>query len=116
MPILYAAGADTRHVVRVAATFAAGVSDELPKGPQAADRQVVVFYTVPPDLFHDMSRSVALFQPLTDHADEIERRRWSASWQLDESYRAIDIFSEPFQTAPCTPSSSADSRWRRAAA
>ncbi|KND89933.1 hypothetical protein TOPH_05384 [Tolypocladium ophioglossoides CBS 100239] len=101
VPILYAAGADTRHGVRVVATFSA-------RGParsseSKADEQVVVFYTVPPDLFHDMSRSAAIFQPLADQLDETGRRRVSPSWHLDETYRAIDIFSEPFQNSAVYP-------------
>lgn len=101
VPVLYAAGADTRHGVRVMATFSAAV----PAGSSEAesDGQIVVFYTVPPDLFHDMSRSAAIFQPLVDQLDDTGRRRVSTSWLLDESYRAIDIFSEPFQNSAVYP-------------
>ncbi|POR38101.1 F-box domain-containing protein [Tolypocladium paradoxum] len=99
VPILYAAGADTRHGVRVVATFSAGGPVGSPESE--AEGQIVVFYTVPPDLFHDLSP--AIFQPLADQLDETGRRRVSASWHLDERYRAIDIFSEPFQNSAVYP-------------
>ncbi|PNY23224.1 F-box domain-containing protein [Tolypocladium capitatum] len=101
VPILYAAGADTRHGVRVVATFSARGPVGAPE-PEA-DEQLVVFYTVPPDLFHDMSRATAIFAPPADQLDETGRRRVSASWHLDENYRAIDIFSEPFQNSSVYP-------------
>lgn len=52
VPILYAAGSDVRHGVRIVATFtAADAADGT-----AADNHIIVFYTIPPDMFHDISR------------------------------------------------------------
>jgi hypothetical protein len=70
LPVLYAAGADTRHGVRVVATFSVDGGDGMQlnsdevatgcgSGPQKAmdaDKQMIVFYTIPPDLFLAMSR------------------------------------------------------------
>jgi hypothetical protein len=61
IPILYAAGSDTRHGVRVVATFAAVDPDDAEDGPRASDplktdSQIVVFYTIPADTFHGISR------------------------------------------------------------
>lgn len=55
------AGADTRQGVRVAASFATGRGEKT--GEEATEEQVIVFYTVPADLFHDMSRGAAPHQP-----------------------------------------------------
>ncbi|TFB00230.1 hypothetical protein CCMA1212_007763 [Trichoderma ghanense] len=52
VPLLYTAGADTRHGVRVVATFAAGR-----RGDGESGQQIIVFYTVPPDIFHDIRRT-----------------------------------------------------------
>lgn len=62
IPILYAAGSDTRHGVRVVATFAAVNPSDAEGGPRASDplktdSQIVVFYTIPADMFHGISRS-----------------------------------------------------------
>ncbi|PHH60884.1 hypothetical protein CDD81_1089 [Ophiocordyceps australis] len=54
VPLLYAAAADWRHGVRVVATFAAH------EARSRADWQVVVFYTVPPDVFYHLSRGAAV--------------------------------------------------------
>ncbi|UKZ79844.1 hypothetical protein TrVFT333_007607 [Trichoderma virens FT-333] len=70
MPLLYIAGSDTRHGVRVVATFAARPQNEVIaldergfSGASAAtlngtdsNQQLIVFYTVPPDVFHDIRR------------------------------------------------------------
>lgn len=61
IPILYAAGPDIRHGVRVVATFAAVDLDDADSDPRASDplktdNQIVVFYTVPADMFHGISR------------------------------------------------------------
>lgn len=88
-PTLYAAGADTRHGVRVVAAFEAGRGSE-----DAAGRQVVVFYTVPPDLFHDMAPSVVVTPPEAEG---------TSAWQPGERYRAVDIVSEPFANGSAYP-------------
>jgi hypothetical protein len=63
IPMLYAAGSDVRHGVRIVATFAASPADEGMTRKNNAnlntvvtDDQVVVLYTIPPDMFHDISR------------------------------------------------------------
>ncbi|RSM05358.1 hypothetical protein CEP52_006301 [Fusarium oligoseptatum] len=72
LPVLYAAGADIRHGVRVVATFSVNGGDGMQldsdevatgcgSGPQKvmdmdADKQMIVFYTIPPDLFLAMSQ------------------------------------------------------------
>ncbi|PHH87694.1 hypothetical protein CDD83_8526 [Cordyceps sp. RAO-2017] len=101
-PILYVAGADTRHRVRVAATFSARDAGETAE--TQSNRQIVVFYTLPPDLFHDMSPAAAVSPTLTDQAPKAGGRRgWSESWRADEGYRAIDIFREPFHNSAAYP-------------
>ncbi|EQL03260.1 hypothetical protein G6O67_005480 [Ophiocordyceps sinensis] len=101
-PILYAAGADTRHGVRVVASFAARGA----RGPRgtaeqpATDRQVVVFYSVPPDLFHDTTLGAVVSPPSAEQARATEA---SSAWQPDASYRAVDRFSEPFHNSTAYP-------------
>lgn len=111
LPILYTAGADTRHGVRVAATFsvAAGADSWCGKAKESVGsmdekKQIIVFYTVPADMFHDIARA------------EVAPRTWNESgpfqtpnvtepplWSPDESYHAIDVFSDPFQSAAAYP-------------
>ncbi|PFH63422.1 hypothetical protein XA68_10012 [Ophiocordyceps unilateralis] len=52
-PIVYTAGADLRHGVRVVAVFATAAVTDQP------DSQMIVFYSLPPDVFHDMSPGMA---------------------------------------------------------
>ncbi|KHN98957.1 uncharacterized protein MAM_03419 [Metarhizium album ARSEF 1941] len=103
IPILYAAASDTRHGVRVVATFAAAsppnTRDAVP------NKQVVVFFTVPPDLFHDLSHGNA-GRPLTTEmlSDERTRRQsTSEPWQVEESYGEVDVFSDAFRDMPSCP-------------
>ncbi|PHH77380.1 hypothetical protein CDD82_3538 [Ophiocordyceps australis] len=71
VPILYAAGADRRHGVRVVATFAADLMNA------DADWQVVAFYTVPPDVFYDLSQGAAMSsQTSSGRASQGRRRPW----------------------------------------
>lgn len=73
IPMLYAAGSDVRHGVRIVATFAAAEGDESenprPLDPLVTDNQIVVFYTIPPDMFHDISR-VGLPQHLRNQRNQ----------------------------------------------
>ena len=55
IPILYAAGLDTRHGVRVVATYASAAPSDFGEG--GTSKQVVVFFTVPPDLLLSLSRT-----------------------------------------------------------
>ncbi|KJZ72280.1 hypothetical protein HIM_08321 [Hirsutella minnesotensis 3608] len=99
-PTVYVAGADTRHGVRVAAAFSIDESCELAQDTQ--DYQMIVFYSVPPDLFHDMSPR-ASSSPANQAAEGIRRRRWVSTRQQDEGYRAIDIFCEPYEKSAVYP-------------
>ncbi|PTB66821.1 hypothetical protein BBK36DRAFT_1117355 [Trichoderma citrinoviride] len=86
VPLLYTAGADTRHGVRVVATFAAGR-----RGDGDSNQQLIVFYTVPPDIFHDIRRTdgearSAGYRPRGDR--EFGRP--------EPVYGAIDLLSDPF--------------------
>lgn len=78
-PVLYAAGSDTRHGIRVVATFLLD-----------SKRQAVVFFTVSPDLFYDVAQLEA---SMVD----------SNSWDAQARYRAIDVFSEPFRNCDTYP-------------
>ncbi|KAL7783885.1 hypothetical protein V8C37DRAFT_414468 [Trichoderma ceciliae] len=112
VPLLYTAGADTRHGVRVVATFAArrrddGVASDgrsfsgmsVPtRGGGGADEQLIVFYTVPPDVFHDMrridaeARSTGYRPPEDQEAGHPEPR-----------YGPIDILGDPFREGSSYP-------------
>lgn len=100
VPLLYAAGADIRHGVRVVATFAARrregefeFSDIGPRSLEHGDskKQLIVFYTVPPDIFYDLrhkdseARSTGYHSPGLREAGRSEPR-----------YGPIDVFSDPF--------------------
>lgn len=106
-PILYASGADVRHGVRVVATFAAREGDpaepaeaaettepwrprpESTEGGEEHDaacttshRQIIVFYTIPADVFHDITRgdlasvSPGAWQAPGEHKDVPEWVPW----------------------------------------
>ncbi|KAG6039865.1 hypothetical protein E4U41_001942 [Claviceps citrina] len=84
IPILYAAGSDTRHGVRVVATFAAaGPADNQNSG----SKQLIAFFTVPPDLFHDVPG----------------RQTTSEAWRAEDHYQEIDVFRGRFQDSPAFP-------------
>ncbi|KAJ3466042.1 hypothetical protein MRS44_006700 [Fusarium solani] len=101
LPVLYAAGADIRHGVRVVATFSVDGGDGMQlnsdevatgcgSGPQKAmdaDKQMIVFYTIPPDLFLAMSRGRS-------------RHRWTRT--AEGSYSDID-FGDPSSEATAYP-------------
>lgn len=86
VPMLYAAGSDVRHGVRVVATFAA--KDDIISGrrdsgraegvystdePIVTDTQIVVFYTIPPDMFHDISHAGLTMPPNGEHEEHDDR-------------------------------------------
>ncbi|KAH7150391.1 hypothetical protein B0J13DRAFT_661297 [Dactylonectria estremocensis] len=69
LPMLYTTGADIRHGVRVAAAFSVKGGDSMrlktdeatsskaaPQSGHGPDEQIIVFYTIPPDMFHDFSQ------------------------------------------------------------
>ncbi|UKZ92974.1 uncharacterized protein TrAFT101_007906 [Trichoderma asperellum] len=100
-PLLYAVGADTRHGVRVVATFAArrreeffGVSDIGVRRFDNRDsgKQLLVFYTVPPDIFYDMRRADSEARSTGYHSPEDREPGRSES-----RYSPVDIFSDPFE-------------------
>ncbi|KAM0263546.1 hypothetical protein ACHAQJ_001165 [Trichoderma viride] len=99
VPLLYTAGADTRHGVRIVATFAAGRRESLSfsdrgarnLGSRDSKEQLVVFYTVPPDLFHNMRRIDAEARSTGYRSPENRE-----SGRPEPRYNPIDIFSDPF--------------------
>ncbi|RFU80456.1 f-box domain-containing [Trichoderma arundinaceum] len=113
VPLLYTAGADTRHGVRVVATFAAAkrlgdghiLDGRNFSGSTAATlhgrdskEQLIVFYTVPPDAFHDMRRidtedRSAGYRPPEDRE----------SGHSEPRYGPNDVFSDPFEEVSAYP-------------
>lgn len=73
-PVLYAAGADTRHGVRVMATFSVQSGDADPQINDCSDKQIIVFYSIPPDMFQDISQTGpdSARQPETRPQEELE--------------------------------------------
>jgi hypothetical protein len=96
---LYTARADTRHGVRVVATFAARRRGDLSfsntglrnLGSRDSKEQLIVFYTVPPDIFHDMRRIDAEARSTGYRSPE-----GRDPGRLEPRYSPIDIFSDPF--------------------
>lgn len=111
-PVLYAAGADTRHGVRVMATFSVQSGDGLRlevdddsgssrAGPQTnicTDKQMIVFYSIPPDMFQDISQAGSAFarQPETTPGEELGEgvSEW-IYWRPEETCHTIDA-NDPF--------------------
>ncbi|RDA85669.1 hypothetical protein CP532_4651 [Ophiocordyceps camponoti-leonardi (nom. inval.)] len=84
-PVLYAAGADLRHGVRVVAAYAASTAAEQPDG------QMIVFYSLPPDVFHDMSTTA----PATaDQARVSSGRPRSALGTWQTTFQPMDFLGE----------------------
>ncbi|KPM45341.1 Calcium permeable stress-gated cation channel 1 [Neonectria ditissima] len=119
LPVLYTAGADTRHGVRVAATFSVNSGDPLrvksdevtsytaaPQSDVGSDKQIVVFYTIPPDMFHDISQgssSMAGSYRRAVEGDEAENLSEWVNWRSEETYGEIDVFGSPFQDSAAYP-------------
>ncbi|KAG6007004.1 hypothetical protein E4U21_006524 [Claviceps maximensis] len=102
IPILYAAGSDTRHRVRVVATFAAAG----PTGNPQSNKQLIVFFTVPPDLFHDVSARQEIYRSAatdTTSHERVRRQSMSDVWRADDNYQAIDVFNGHVQDSPVFP-------------
>ncbi|RDA94710.1 hypothetical protein CP533_6778 [Ophiocordyceps camponoti-saundersi (nom. inval.)] len=84
-PVLYAAGADLRHGVRVVAAYAASTAAEQPDG------QMIVFYSLPPDVFHDMSATT----PATvDQSITSRERPRSALTTWQPYFQPMNLFGE----------------------
>lgn len=117
---MYAAGSDVRHGVRIVATFevpsAAGDAelghgnrypvlhnaDAPGKRRTVPNRQVIVFYTIPPDMFHNISRAgIDANVQLGGDRGEVSSE-WAA-WRADMSYHEIDIYSDPYTQAEVYP-------------
>ncbi|RCI15751.1 hypothetical protein L249_2829 [Ophiocordyceps polyrhachis-furcata BCC 54312] len=84
-PVLYAAGADLRHGVRVVAAYAASTAAEQP------DDQMVVFYSLPPDVFHDMSTTAPATADQT-RASSGRPRSALSTWQ--PHFQPMNLFGE----------------------
>jgi hypothetical protein len=100
VPLLYAAGADIRHGVRVVATFAARrregefeFSDIGPRSLEHGDskQQLIVFYTVPPDIFYDLRRRDSETRSTGHYSPEIREVGRS-----EPRYNPVDLFNDPF--------------------
>lgn len=100
VPLLYAAGADIRHGVRVVATFAARrqegeyeFSDIGPRSLEHGDskQQLIVFYTVPPDIFFDLRRKHSETRSAGHYSPDILE-----TGLFEPRYDPIDMFSDPF--------------------
>lgn len=112
-PLLYTAGADTRHGVRVAATFSVGgesrsVSHGGPQRSLEADRQIVVFYTIPPDMFHDISQTTDGARGPKDEYGGSPAEEYGGSlewieWRPEENYGEIDVFGSLFHDSNVYP-------------
>ncbi|KAH0491054.1 hypothetical protein TgHK011_002500 [Trichoderma gracile] len=86
VPLLYTAGADTRHGVRVVATFAAAR-----RGDGESGQQLIVLYTVPPDIFHDIRRTEG------EARSTGYRHRDDRGFNRPEPrYSATDLLNDPF--------------------
>lgn len=105
VPLLYTAGADTRHGVRVVATFAARRRDDgvaldgrgfsgasaATLGSGDSNQQLIVFYTVPPDIFHDIRRIDAEVRS-TGYRPPEDR----GFGRPEPRYGPVDLLSDPF--------------------
>lgn len=102
---MYAASTDLRHGVRIVAVFPATHTTE--EGSQEVEKQLLVCYTIPPDVFRDIS----FYGTLEDLDGAVAQWRW---WWLKSSILSIvaanntvhptasslDSFSSPIDV-PC---------------
>ncbi|KAI9903753.1 hypothetical protein N3K66_000282 [Trichothecium roseum] len=98
-----------KHGVRVVATFAL---QKLPKSKASrgatrnpACQHVMVFYTIPPDMFHDISR-VGILASASKGRPVEGPKEWSSewlSWRDEGEYSGVDIFSDPFGVESAYP-------------
>ncbi|KAF7553563.1 hypothetical protein G7046_g7069 [Stylonectria norvegica] len=122
LPVLYTAGTDTRHGVRVVATFSINSGDGLGvdrrveqdasapgRGPLSSvggEKQLIVFYSIAPDMFRDVSRagSDAAQQPRGTADDDggEDRSEW-VRWRPEECYSAIKMTTDGFRASAAYP-------------
>jgi hypothetical protein len=67
--------------------------------------QAIVFFTVPPDMFYDLSQADLAAAGTGMRIGRGQRResRDPRLWRPEESYHAIDIFNHPFQDSTAYP-------------
>lgn len=108
-PLLYAAGADITHGLRVVALFSIRTHvDRHTSGQNSMedyDEQLVVFYTVPPDVLHETevnynAEVAAGLHGPRDHPGE--RHTWG-HWRTSNPYHARDPYQTSFQDGPAYP-------------
>ncbi|KAF4459481.1 cefP [Fusarium albosuccineum] len=118
LPLLYTAGSDIGHGVRVVATFSVDSGDIMqldsnevatshssdPPKAVDADKQMIVFYTIPPDMFLDISRGRACHWPIrtTEDMETGGLSEW-ADWRPQGSYGDIDFLGDPFAEGTAYP-------------
>ncbi|KAF4992610.1 hypothetical protein FDECE_13661 [Fusarium decemcellulare] len=118
LPLLYTAGPDIGHGVRVVATFSVDSGDIMqldsnevatshssdPPRAVDADKQMIVFYTIPPDMFLDISRRRACHWPIrtTEDMETGSLSEW-AGWRPEGSYGDIDFLGDPFAEGTAYP-------------
>ncbi|KAF4980094.1 hypothetical protein FZEAL_3815 [Fusarium zealandicum] len=112
LPVLYTAGADTRHGVRVIATFSVDGVDSLqfnscgPDPPKAVDanKQIIVYYTIPPDMFLHISRDRSRHSVMTSTEDkETDGLSGWVDWRPEGSYRDMDFMDDPLTEGTAYP-------------
>ncbi|QLI63791.1 uncharacterized protein G6M90_00g019420 [Metarhizium brunneum] len=69
------------------------------------NKQLIVFFTVPPDLFHDPSYGSTMRHLNTEifSNERIRRQSSSEPWQAEEGYGEVDVFSDAFRDIPSYP-------------
>ncbi|KAK2728191.1 hypothetical protein CKAH01_11185 [Colletotrichum kahawae] len=103
-PTLYAASTDLRHGVRIVAVFPTTRATE--EGLQEVERQLLVCYTIPPDVFRDIS----FYGTLEDLDGEVAQWRWwwlklsslsfvAAHNTLHPTARSLDSLSFPIDVS-----------------
>ncbi|VUC33025.1 unnamed protein product [Clonostachys rosea] len=116
VPLLYTAGSDVRHGVRIIATFSlmqdgnkeegeGGNGKRATRERRVEDKQLIVFYTIPPDMFHDISRA-GLKTHLAGGTGRLSGDSLASEWvwwRVEETYHEIDIYSDPFRDSTVYP-------------
>ncbi|KAH0424701.1 F-box domain-containing protein [Colletotrichum camelliae] len=103
-PTRYAASTDLRHGVRIVAVFPTTRATE--EGLQEVEKQVLVCYTIPPDVFRDIS----FYGTLEDLDGEVAQWRWwwpkssslsfvAAHNTLHPTARSLDSLSFPIDVS-----------------
>ncbi|KAM5362371.1 hypothetical protein ACJZ2D_012576 [Fusarium nematophilum] len=117
LAVLYTAGADTRHGVRVVATFSVSSGDSMqlnsdeatgnssdPPSTVDADKQMIVFYTIPPDMFLVISRGRSLHSSIRTAEDmEMDGLSGWVDWRPEGSYRDVGFSDDRFSEGRTYP-------------